>query len=107
MKGGMRRDVTSRPLSTPITVPLASPATTPIPTEPVALIAVAARQALNPTFAPTDRSSPAVRMTSVSPDASRKTRLAWRRTLSRFDAVRNASLNSAKATHSNATTSNR
>ena len=63
----------------------------------VALIAVAARHALNPTFAPTDRSSPAVRITSVSPDASRKTRLAWRSTLSRFDAVRNASLSDASS----------
>ncbi len=57
MKGGSRSLVTMRPFRIPISVPQASPAPTPSAIEPVALMTVAAMQALSPTFAPIERSS--------------------------------------------------
>ena len=64
--------------------------------DPVALIATAAMQALRPTFAPIERSRPAVRITSVTPDAMRNVRLACRSTFSRLGAVRKASLSNGE-----------
>src|SRR5437868_2526341 len=99
MNGGSRRRVTIIPLSAPTAVPHASAASTPRGTLPVDLNTDAAMHALTPTFAPIDRSMPAPIITSVAPDAIRNTRLACRRTLRRFDAVRNPSVKNASARH--------
>ena len=69
MKDGMRSAVTSMPLSRPISAPQPIPVATPSNGEPVGLITLAARQADSATLAPTERSSPAVRITSVRPEA--------------------------------------
>ena len=91
----------------PIADPDASPATTPSAIAPVALMTVAAMQALSPTFAPIERSSPPARITSVTPEPIRNVRLACRKTFSRLAVVRNASLEKARATHNTNTPATR
>src|SRR5262249_39615605 len=97
MKGGSFSSVIISPFNTPTSAPKPTPVATPIAMDPDDFIAVAARQADRPTFAPTDRSRPAVRMVSVSPDAIRNVRLAWRKTFNRFADVRNTSVANASA----------
>jgi hypothetical protein len=103
MNGGSRRSVIIIPLRIPTAAPQNRPTPTPRAIDPVAFIAVAARHADNPTFAPTDRSRPAVKMVSVKPDAIRNVRLACRSTLRRFEEVKNTSLVSVSAVPTTAT----
>ncbi len=107
MKDGIRSRVTISPFSAPIVVPTASPVRMPSSGEPVVFITEAARQAESAILAPTERSSPAVRITSVRPEARKNRRLACRSTLSRFDAVRKASLAIDRTTQISSTASSR
>jgi len=59
--------------------------------DPVDLMIVAAKHALNPILAPTDKSNPAVRITIVNPEANKKSNAVWRKTLSTLFEVRKAS----------------
>jgi hypothetical protein len=92
MNGGSFSTVTINPFRMPTTAPNARPVATPSAIEPLAFITVAARHADRPTFAPTERSRPAVRIVKVSPDAIRNVRLACRRMLRTFGRVKNASV---------------
>src|SRR5215510_6499143 len=89
INGGSFSTVTIRPLTIPTVAPNARPVAAPSAIDPLDRITVAARQADRPTFAPTDRSRPPVRIVSVSPDAIRNVRLAWRRMLRMLGAVKN------------------
>src|SRR5262249_24903494 len=80
----------------PTAAPKARPVAAPSAIDPLDFITVAARHADRPTFAPTDKSSPAVRIVSVSTEAIRNVRLVCRRTLSRLGSVKNASVVSAR-----------
>ena len=107
MNDGIRSLVTRTPLARPTSAPIPMPTAAPIQGEPVALMTVAATQALSPTVAPIDKSILAVRITSVRPDAMKNSRLAWRRTFSRLFVVRKASLANDRTTQMMNTASSR
>ena len=81
--------------------PHPNPAKTASGIEPVDFMMVAAKQALMATFAPIDKSSPAVRITRVKPDASRNSNEACLNTLVMLVAVKKEVLKKLKARHSN------
>lgn len=106
IKEGNRKKVTSNPLARPISAPLHRPVRKPRVVEPVEIKTVPAKQADIPTFAPTDKSIPAVRITRVKPDAIKNNKLACLRTFSKLLVVRNASDNEDKTKHISKTTNN-
>ena len=91
IKDGKRKRVTSKPLAKPISAPQQIPVKKPRVVEPVANNTVPAKQADIPTFAPTDKSIPAVKMTSVKPEAIKNKRLACLNTFNKLFTVRKAS----------------
>ena len=107
MKDGMRSAVTRMPLPSPISAPQPMPVATPSSGEPVSLITLAARQADSATLAPIERSRPAVKMTSVRPEAIRNNSADCRSTLRMLFVVMNTSLNSPSTTQISATASRR
>src|SRR5450631_419161 len=82
--GGSRKRVIATPFRKPMIMLQANATATPSHGDTPNLMAPAARHADRVRLAATDRSMPPHRIASVSPDARRKSRLAWRRTLSRL-----------------------
>ena len=107
MNDGILSAVTRMPLASPITAPQPMPVATPSNGEPVILITLAARHAESATFAPIERSRPAVRITKVRPDAIRNKSADCRSTLRMLFVVRNTSLSVASIAHSSTTPSRR
>ena len=92
MKGGMRRRVMSSPLSIPQAVPKAKPRSrAATPGTPNSLEALAMMMETKTAMAPTERSTPAVRMMSVWPMASVPTTATWPMTSETLPALRNRS----------------
>ena len=91
INGGIRKSAISPPLTRPIKKPDPMPTRKARLIEPVDLMTVAARHALKPILAPTDKSSPAVRITIVNPEASKNSNAVWRSTFSTLLDVRKAS----------------
>jgi hypothetical protein len=89
-KGWMRAFAMRSPLTRPSAVATPSPASTAaaVPLPPPA--SFAATTPAIASSAPTERSIPAVRMTTVIPSATRPSMLFCRRTLIRFSGVGNA-----------------
>ena len=107
MNDGILSAVTKMPLASPIMAPQPMPVAIPSNAEPVTLITLAAKHADNPTFAPTERSRPAVRMTKVRPEAIRNKSAVCRSTLRMLFAVKKTSLSVASIAHSSTTASRR
>jgi flagellar basal body L-ring protein FlgH len=91
MKGGIRKKAINPPLINPIKKPDPMPTKRAKLIDPVDLMIVAAKHALNPILAPTDKSNPAVRITIVKPEANKNSNAVWRKTFSTLFEVRKAS----------------
>lgn len=87
--------------------PQASPVRMPRTGDPVVWITVPAMQADRATLAPTERSRPAVSTTSVSPEAMKKVKLAWRSTLRMLPRLRKESFSTASMAQIRSTASSR
>jgi hypothetical protein len=105
IKEGNLKAVTNSPLPMPINIPQPIPDRNPKVVDPVFVITTAATQADIPTFAPTDKSIPAVRRTRVRPDAIKNKRLACLKTLSKLLVVKKASVSKDKTIQIITTTS--
>jgi hypothetical protein len=89
-----------------MSMPQPMPETKPKSVDPVFVMTTAATQADIPTFAPTDKSMPAVRSTSVNPEAIKNKRLACLNTLSKLLVVKKASVKYDNTTQIMTTTTN-
>ena len=95
MKGKTRSRVMIRPLIKPATSPVAMPINAP-GTMPYCIIASAVTTLTSATIAPTERSRPAVRITSVCPNATMASADAWSPMFRKFGRLRKTSDMEAK-----------
>jgi hypothetical protein len=84
MNAGILKMVTITPFKSPTNAPHPIPTAQPKAIEFVPFMTIAAKQADIATLAPIERSKPPQRITKVKPDATKKIKLACRKTFNKF-----------------------